>query len=225
MQRSSKRKAFTLIEILVVIAIIALLAAIMFPVFSLAREKARTISCASNLKQLGVAVVMYVQDYDHYPRGLDPSDKYAPEIWESRPDVIAFLTTTPLLHSSEVMGPYVKNASVWKCPSDNGFGQPEKISVMLNNPTTGVKEPTTPSCFAKYDTSYFYRTDLTWYNKAPEDLEEPGEINVLFDAYGDWHGAGHLGWRHKRFNVLFGDYHVKNISIDQLDEAWDISVK
>src|SRR5512142_2638021 len=62
------RKAFTLIELLVVIAIIAILAAILFPVFAQAREAARKTSCLSNTKQLGLAVMQYVQDYDEsYP--------------------------------------------------------------------------------------------------------------------------------------------------------------
>ena len=60
----NRKRAFTLIELLVVIAIIAILAAILFPVFAQAREKARQITCLSNQKNLGTAVVMYAQDFD-----------------------------------------------------------------------------------------------------------------------------------------------------------------
>jgi len=70
--------AFTLIELLVVIAIIAILAAILFPVFAQAREKARAISCMSNLKNLGNATMMYVQDYEEtYPCGWMPKNNPA----------------------------------------------------------------------------------------------------------------------------------------------------
>jgi general secretion pathway protein G len=219
------KRAFTLIEMLIVIAIISLLAMILFPVFMSARGTARSITCVSNLHQIGLAMALYMQDYDRFPRGLDPSDKFAPEIWNSRPDVQEFLANTPLLQSSQVLGGYLKNSSVWKCPSDTGFIYPEKVPYMLRNPVTGVQGPTTPSCFEEFGTSYFYRTDLTWYNAAPESLPNPSAINVMFDAFGDWHGAGYLGWRQKRFNTLFGDFHVKNISMEQMNEAWGVSVQ
>ena len=68
-----KPSGFTLIELLVVIAIIAILAAILFPVFAQARERARAISCLSNLKQMGTALQMYQQDYDgHFHDANNP---------------------------------------------------------------------------------------------------------------------------------------------------------
>jgi prepilin-type N-terminal cleavage/methylation domain-containing protein/prepilin-type processing-associated H-X9-DG protein len=110
------RAAFTLIELLVVIAIIAILAAILFPVFASAREKARQTACLSNLRQIGLAMAMYVQDYDErYPdrRDLKVSLGYRP--WASWP------TSDPrggwaLL----VLRPYVRNAEIFSCPSVAG---------------------------------------------------------------------------------------------------------
>lgn len=97
-----RRNGFTLIELLVVIAIIAILAAILFPVFAQAREKARAISCLSNLKQLGPSVMMYVQDYDEtYPRtSYLAGDGVNDYTW------------------TYVIQPYVKNVQIFVCPSD-----------------------------------------------------------------------------------------------------------
>ena len=79
------RKGFTLIEILVVIAIIAILAAILFPVFSRARAKARQATCASNLKQLAMAMEMYTTDYDDTlpgaPNGEGGNGQYGGWVW------------------------------------------------------------------------------------------------------------------------------------------------
>jgi prepilin-type N-terminal cleavage/methylation domain-containing protein len=97
----TRRRGFTLIELLVVIAIIAILAAILFPVFAQAREAARKASCLSNTRQVGTAVMMYVQDYD---------ETFAPNLYILPPN-IAY--TYIDLHQ-----PYMKNDGIMLCPSD-----------------------------------------------------------------------------------------------------------
>ena len=99
-----KKKGFTLIELLVVIAIIAILAAILFPVFAKAREKARTISCLSNLKQLGLGVMQYTQDYDDTFPVNDPVVYYCFPSWVG--------------YYAGIIDPYVKNQKIYDCPSD-----------------------------------------------------------------------------------------------------------
>src|SRR5688572_25786116 len=103
-----KRRGFTLVEILVVLAIITLLAAILLPVLSAVRASGRSAACIANLRQLGQAMQQYTGDNDHYPRGLDPADRYTPQMWTGNPNAGGdILTATPLL--SEVMAPYIKS--------------------------------------------------------------------------------------------------------------------
>lgn len=207
------KRAFTLVEILVVIAIIMILAAILFPVFATARERARSASCQSNLKQLGTAMTMYIGDWERYPYAVDPADKYAP-IWEGQEDANGVpISELPLL--TDAMDSYIKNDAVWRCPSDTGFDRPDEIGWQLDD------EPTYPSCFEKYKTSYFYRTQLAFLKLSDDFLPRPAQTNLLFDAYGDWHTSGVLAWRQKRYNVLFADGHVKNIGRDAMTQAWN----
>src|SRR5438093_8727534 len=108
-----KRNGFTLIELLVVIAIIAILAAILFPVFAQAREKARSATCLSNFKQIGVGVLMYVQDWDDtYPNNRLFTFKGGAE---GSKLLVTWKTAT---------APYVKNLDVYKCPSNKQNKEP-----------------------------------------------------------------------------------------------------
>lgn len=112
-----KRRAFTLIEILVVVAIIALLAAILFPAFARAREKARQTTCSSNLKQFMLAILMYAQDNDEaMPLAIKHVDQIGPKTAKDNPPTQQFG-----IHM-EIM-PYVKSPQAFQCPDDNGFAQ------------------------------------------------------------------------------------------------------
>ena len=125
MRKSFGRRGFTLIELLVVIAIIAILAAILFPVFAQAREKARTSSCSSNLKQIGLAQLMYDQDFDEtsHPPAINPG---APgggcsgcfQGGESGFRVSQCGWACAWAPNSS----YIKNQQVWACPSRGDCG-------------------------------------------------------------------------------------------------------
>jgi prepilin-type N-terminal cleavage/methylation domain-containing protein/prepilin-type processing-associated H-X9-DG protein len=128
---SRTRSAFTLIELLVVIAIIAILAAILFPVFAQAREKARSIACLSNEKQIGLGIIQYQQDYDEKnPGGMNGyggGSGYAGQIY-----------------------PYVKSTKVFHCPDDPTVTNNATASYAINSNTT-IANPTNQSCSTNGD--------------------------------------------------------------------------
>ena len=105
---SVARRGFTLIELLVVIAIIALLAAILFPVFARARENARRATCQSNLKQIGIGLLQYMQDSDE----LEARAWYGTDAQCSRTNGITYVDWKWM----DVIYPYVKNTQVFNCP-------------------------------------------------------------------------------------------------------------
>jgi len=156
-------KGFTLIELLVVIAIIAILAAILFPVFAQAREKARAVSCLSNTKQVGLAILQYVQDYDEcMPSGFAgalPGNAWAGQTY-----------------------PYMKNAQVYKCPDDTTQPVAASASSFAKYPCSYIFNFNIPE----------YAPALAALN-APantvlcaEGVNDTAEIPVA----GEWSGAG-----------------------------------
>ena len=133
--RSSRDSAFTLIELLVVIAIIAILAAILFPVFARARENARRSSCQSNLKQIGLGLLQYTQDYD---------EKYVITRWYNGTNGQAWPVT---------LQPYLKSTQIFQCPSDTISGSTAANGAM--SPTYWNNPPA-----PQFHSSYVYNTDI-----------------------------------------------------------------
>ena len=121
------KTAFTLIELLVVIAIIAILAAILFPVFARARENARRASCMSNLKQIGLGMMQYTQDYDErYPYSVNTNNLVSPTAGTANAQAIPADTFQVLSGNGSTKNyyswmdyiyPYIKSVQVFQCPS------------------------------------------------------------------------------------------------------------
>jgi len=230
-----KRSAFTLIELLVVIAIIAILAAILFPVFAQAREKAREISCLSNLKQSGLAYAMYTQDYD-----------------ETTPLQVSPVTARDANNYFAVSGgywynliqPYVKNFQLYLCPdrvettssksnpaglatgpktgrmmgygyndgwvSDSGYGlvQTQTKDAYGNTERAGrsIASIVTPADCVAFGDTY----DTPGYSIAMDNI-----LSTLPDGYSTKslrHGGG-------SFNFAFVDGHAKLIHFDSGEYA------
>ncbi|BCM88298.1 hypothetical protein IAD21_00129 [Abditibacteriota bacterium] len=227
-------KAFTLIELLVVIAIIAILAAILFPVFARARENARKSSCQSNLKQIGLGMLQYTQDYDEQtlPIRSDTGVTGTRNIWFS------------------LVQPYVKSTQLFVCPSDTNTGNigsywfPSSISPfrssyaynanlnVANNLAQGrnlAELQNVAGTVAVTDAGTHPgngtnpRDPLTWsIKKSAYILDDwatgvyPESQVVVPDGTGDGSSVGGPLARHlETCNVLFADGHVKALRIEK----------
>jgi prepilin-type N-terminal cleavage/methylation domain-containing protein/prepilin-type processing-associated H-X9-DG protein len=189
------RSGFTLIELLVVIAIIAILAAILLPVFATARERARQASCENNEKQMGIAIIAYVQDYDE----LYPGRNTGPLTWQ------------------QSIYPYIKSTGVFVCPSN-----PNSSNIINGQQVVGsTTYPAIPRSYA-YNTrlnnanmsivrspaSKIMVTEIAYQNWT--DYGSP-----WWTGGGNWNQgfAGHGG----RANYLYCDGHVKGLKPIQTD--------
>ncbi len=131
--RSTRHVGFTLIELLVVIAIIAILASILFPVFARARAQARKTVCLSNMKQIGLGIMMYSQDYD---------ELYVPAQWHAEANTGWGCATTFFGYGrvGGLIQPYVKNKGIFECPEDTWVSLTSGISMGYNGPPWGRGE-------------------------------------------------------------------------------------
>ncbi|HHX39443.1 MAG TPA: DUF1559 domain-containing protein [Armatimonadetes bacterium] len=192
------RHGFTLIELLVVIAIIAILAAILFPVFARARENARKTNCASNLKQLGLAILAYAQDYDEmFPKYTLKNVPTDSNDWH------------------EVIDPYIKNTLLKKCPSLNtnlGYGanwrhiicypkedlwagldvtlaqfQRPADALMLADSHTGTTGEGTGGCAAIYCPHCYATPPYDYVNYAVSSRHSEGANCLMLDGHVKWY--------------------------------------
>ncbi|RYY53251.1 MAG: DUF1559 domain-containing protein [Chitinophagaceae bacterium] len=204
---SYSKKAFTLIELLVVIAIIAILAAILFPVFGRARENARRSSCSSNLKQIGLGLIQYVQDYD---------ERFPP------PGSCNGCTTNqyagPFGSWAQRIYPYTKSTQIFACPS-NTANTTERDPAL---PALGY-----PSIPISYNGNAHYLGSFDT-GRAESSINQPS-IKILVAEtsrdstttvgaadWNNWTGgftaAGRGFAKHMQtMNCLYGDGHVKSM--------------
>jgi prepilin-type N-terminal cleavage/methylation domain-containing protein/prepilin-type processing-associated H-X9-DG protein len=206
---AKRRRGFTLIELLVVIAIIAILAAILFPVFAKARENARRTACASNLKQIGLAIMQYTQDYD---------ERYMPGQTSSRSTFVTMLQ------------PYTKSTQVFMCPS-----APQNIAAPAADGKDGTWEATLPDFDVK--TNGNYGMNPLFYRLALKDVALPSQKAMTFDCTqiegsfvtppapplfdGIWDGARHFGGS----NALYADGRVKFYKTRQDPDGFNRQLK
>ena len=223
----NRSRAFTLIELLVAIAIISILAAILFPVFAQAREKARSIACLSNMKQIGLGVQMYIQDNDDrifFRRTTQAGDERAGILTPK-----ASPNYNQLAWWNQIM-PYIKSNNVFQCPSDS-------------SPTMSLDANGDPGATGAGTVPRSYIADASAENLTLAQVDDPTETIVvtekssaITDSWiepfnGDFGpdpaNPGHpvnVADRHQNFfNCAFFDGHAKATNMAQVLHSKELS--
>ncbi len=202
--KQNRRKGFTLIELLVVIAIIAILAAILFPVFAKAREKARTSSCQSNLKQLALGMIMYNQDYDEtFPPYISngvwgTASTYGVQTTAGMPGSTWTTsdggTSGNYLTWMDLIYPYVKNVQVYQCPSQLKDTYPSYATNFLITSSRGIAlativSPANKILMLDYHSPYGYANHgeyMTYHTLQNIGLHSDGGNTAYADGHVKW---------------------------------------
>jgi general secretion pathway protein G len=219
--RRHGKGAFTLIEVLVVIAILLILSGLLFPVFAKAKDTAKDRVCASNESQIYKAIVLYMNDHDDYfPKAKDCNDKLRSNMYPM-PSRLA-IRAMPMLQ--DALQPYVANREVFGCPRDTGAHVIEAIfprDIDL-----------TPTAYQKCGLSYEYHTVIGYASVSHTQVQALAGVNLLADLVGNWHSGeppllptdnmdDYLdGIQVYRYNVLYVDGHVKRVTHSELEAAW-----
>lgn len=195
---------FTLVELLVVLGIVSVLAALLFPVFSAAREKARQTTCLSNLRQIGSAVALYSQDFDGY-LPYAPDCGRAKLILKGRPQfgdpLDSEIKTLPTIKA--VLLPYGVIDTLFKCPSD----RIRHLAEMDVSKPTWYEED--GSSYQFNDWNALLITPLSYFSLSSESFLM-GDKDCFHGGTEDTCGY---------WNVLYMDFHVKSSDVSQRGEA------
>ncbi len=207
-----RHSGFTLIELLVVIAIIAIRAAILFPVFARARENARKSSCQSNLKQIGLAVQQYAQDYDEtYPGYCIVCSTTVSYVLPNGATQTGQYVLWPVL-----IYPYVKNTQVYNCPSSTTRWTGNYASQMcygLNARSFGTSGLAMASINYTSELMYFADANTSAanaYHFSSADAADTDSDGIKDYKVDKRHSEG--------ANVCYADGHVKWIKVNAVPE-------
>ena len=202
--RGNRVVAFTLIELLVVIAIIGILAALLLAVLSASKQRAWTIQCNSNLRQIGLGMTMFADDAN----GLFP-ESGAVILWDQ------IDPTTQKQSWMQQIVPYTKSTNIFHCPVDRQSqfsyfnGSRAAFVATTNIGPVDTKFGAVDTKQIRFPSAHVLSGDVIWLNTPPNDADKDDYTQNC--AGGPLDGEPSMGWRihYQGQNILFTDGHVK----------------